>query len=141
MNFYAYSVPQLRKAMADLHMRHTTIARSIEQLTKYYQEHPGERPNVRLNKYQVTSPNTKLGKNKVICDWLEASSWWILIVTFVPVEVNAMLADMKKAGLKVTLEYLKQFLIDKQIIFCDYQEDKRMYQQDEPQTKNQRKAP
>lgn len=77
----------------------------------------------------------------MICDWLEASSWWILIVTFVPVEVNAMLADMKKAGLKVTLEYLKQFLIDKQIIFCDYQEDKRMYQQDEPQTKNQRKAP
>lgn len=52
----------------------------------------------------------------------------MLIVTFVPVEVNAMLTDMKKGGLKITMEYLKQFLIDKQIIFCDYQEDKRMYQ-------------
>lgn len=127
MNFHAYSVPQLRKAMMDIHMRHTTIARSVEVLTKYYQEHPDERPNIKLNKYQVTSPNTKLNKNKVICDWLESSSWWILIVTFVPVEVNAMFADMKKAGLKITMEYLKQFLIDKQIIFCDYQEDKRMY--------------
>lgn len=120
-DFESYTVFQLRQGLKQLGKRYLTREQAIQVLRGEHTTR-GWLPNIHLTQLQLMSPARRQTLEETITDWIKASPWYLLILTFVPVNKQKMLDHMKKCKLNISLETLSNYLLNNNVLMAEGEE-------------------
>ncbi|KAE8304414.1 hypothetical protein GL50803_005742 [Giardia duodenalis] len=120
-DFESYTIFQLRQSLKQLGKKYFTREQAIQTLRREHDTH-GWLPNIHLTQFQLMSPARRQTLEETITDWIKASPWYLLILTFVPVNKYKMLEHMKKCKINVSLETLSNYLLNNNVLMAEREE-------------------
>lgn len=119
--FESYTVFQLRQSLKQLGKRYLTRDQAIQSLRGEYISR-GWLPNIQLTQFQLMSPARRQTLEETVTDWIKTSPWYLLILTFVPVNKHKMLEHMKKCKINISLESLCSYLLKNNVLMAEGEE-------------------
>lgn len=120
-DFESYTVFQLRQSLKQLGKRYLTREHAIQMLRGEYASR-GWLPDIHLTQFQLMSPARRQTLEETVTDWIKTSPWYLLILTFVPVNKHKMLEHMKKCKINISLESLSSYLLNNNVLMAEGEE-------------------
>ncbi|TNJ30661.1 hypothetical protein GMRT_10751 [Giardia muris] len=122
--FTEYTVVQLKKAMKYFGKPYRSRLASIAWLQEHY-EKTGELPEVPLNRYQTMTPTRKVDLTRRLTSWLRETEWYLLALTYVPIDAHALHHHANRCGIRVTLDFLAQYLLAQGVLLAEGQASRK----------------
>lgn len=120
-DFESYTVFQLRQSLKQLGKKYFTREQAVQTLRGEHATR-GWLPNIHLTQFQLMSPARRQTLEETITDWIKGSPWYLLILTFVPVNKYKMLEHMKRCKINVSLETLSNYLLNNNVLMAEREE-------------------
>lgn len=121
-DFDGYTITQLKQAMAFFSRPFASRTAAVAYLQERHRT-TGELPDVRLTAFQTMTPRRRKSMSDRVADWLLDSPWYLLIVTFIPVDLKRMHAHMVSSGLRVPQNLLASYLLAQGVLIAECRDD------------------